>query len=301
MAVKKLSSRYHDQFFLDVYKNPQYARELLQLVFSPRDLARFDLQTLAPEKPHRADLVFSIKLQGSFESAKIILLLEHKSFQNRKILQQLLRYQTTLYANHRTPIIPIVIYHGKKQWKMPREFHQGFEQLPSALLGEHLASKVLNFSYLLLDLSQMDEQKLWNKGLTSGVVLYILKRIWFLGDETIGQLFIRAQAVLTREHKKAFFERIGHYICNFDSRFDWQRLRAIEAMNVKKQEDRVMELFPSFRERERAGYLQEGRQEGHQEGVKAVALKLLEKGIDLKTISDCTGLGQKELQQLQSP
>ena len=293
MAAKKLSSRYHDQFFQDVYKNHQYARELLQLVFSPQELARFDLQTLAPEKPHRADLVFSIKLQGSSESAKIILLLEHKSFQNRKILQQLLNYQATLYANYQTPIIPIVIYHGKKQWNMPREFHQGFGPSPSALFGKHLASKVLNFSYLLLDLSQMDEQELWDKRLTSGVVLYMLKRIWLLGDETIGQLFSQAQVLLAGEQKRALLERIGHYICNFDSRFNWQRLRAIEAMNIKKKEDRVMELLQSFRQREREGYLQEG--------VREVALKMLEKGIDFKTISDCTGLSEKELHQLQSP
>ena len=270
MAAQKLSSRNHDQFFQDVYKNPQYARELLQLVFSPQDLARFDLQTLASEKPGRADLVFSIKLKDSSKSAKIILLLEHKSFQNRNVLQQLLYYQTTLYADHETPIIPIVVYHGKKQWKIPHQFHQGFEQLPSALFGEHLANKVLNFSYLLLDLSQVDEEKLWDKRLTSSVVLYILKRIWFLGDKTIGQLFSRPQAILTQEHKKAFFERIGHYICSFDPRFNWQRPRAIEAMNVKK-ENRVMELFPSFRERERKGYLQEGFQEGQRE----IALNML--------------------------
>ena len=313
MVAKKLRPRPHDQFFRDVYSNKQYALELLQLVLSPEDWERFDWTTLAAQKHGNADLVFSVALKHSSGSVNIIFLLEHKSFQNRKILQQLLRYQTILYADHETPIIPIVIYHGRQKWNIPRSFQQGLTPSPSQLLGDNLAGKVLNFSYLLFDISQLNEEKLWSQRLPSGIIMYTLKRIWFLGDEVIGQLFIKAKDLLPRETRKVLLERICRYISDFDPRFDWDVLRKIEAMKIK-EEDQVIYELPRFEARKRREAQQERREfqreiqrerreaqkEGLEEGVKAVALKLLEKGIELKTIRDCTGLSEKELQQLQS-
>ena len=304
MVIKKITPRPHDQFFCDVYLNEQYARELLHLVLPSEDLGRFDWTTLATKKRGRADLVFSVKLKYSFQVAKIIFLLEHKSFQNRKILQQLLRYQTTLYADYEVPIIPIVIYHGKKQWKVPRSFQAGLIPSPTELLGENLAGKVLNFSYLLLDISQLNEEKLWSKRLTSGIILYILKRIWFLGDEVIGQLFTKAQDLLPRENREILLERICHYICDFDPRFDWEILRRIEAMNVK-EENRVIYELPRFEarkrreaQRERREARKEGLQEGLQKGQRSIVLNMIRAKMELKTIAKLTGLSEGEVAKL---
>ena len=45
-------------------------------------------------------------------------------------------------------------------------------------------------------------------------------------------------------------------------------------------------------------YRKKGFKEGHDEGIKETALKMLQKGYDISDISECTGLSLKELNQL---
>ena len=57
------------------------------------------------------------------------------------------------------------------------------------------------------------------------------------------------------------------------------------------------------REEARKGILQgkqEGRQEGMQQGRQEVALNFLSAGLDLETVSKCTGLSEEEIKKLKN-
>ncbi len=49
----------------------------------------------------------------------------------------------------------------------------------------------------------------------------------------------------------------------------------------------------------RQDVIDEGRKEGHKEGCRSVALKMLQQGFPIETIAQLTELTQEQIQQLQ--
>lgn len=108
---------------------------------------------------HFADLVYDCFYMGE-QSVKIALLIEHKSYQEDYPHLQLLRYLLNAWQEDRkqgqklTPMIPMVIYHGKGRWKYA-PLSSYFTAI-DATLGEFLPS----FRYLLFDLSAWPDQEI---------------------------------------------------------------------------------------------------------------------------------------------
>ena len=67
------------------------------------------------------DVVFSVQLKRAKQAVKIVLLLEHKSYEDPNLLKQLLHYQACIYERWPYPIIPVLLYHGKpRRWNSSR-------------------------------------------------------------------------------------------------------------------------------------------------------------------------------------
>ena len=49
---------------------------------------------------------------------------------------------------------------------------------------------------------------------------------------------------------------------------------------------------------EREKGIKKGRREGHKEGTQEAALRMIQNGLDVKTICLCTGLTSKEVEEL---
>ena len=84
---------------------------------------------------------------------------------------------------------------------------------------------------------------------------------------------------------------------------DEDRIKYIKAMNTERDTYNQIEYaHESGREEGREEGLKEGREEGRAEGVKQtsfdIAKRMLEKGIDIETISELTGLTEKEISEL---
>ena len=84
---------------------------------------------------------------------------------------------------------------------------------------------------------------------------------------------------------------------------DEDRIKYIKAMNTERDTYNQIEYArESGREEGREEGLKEGLKEGRAEGVKQtsfdIAKRMLEKGIDIETISELTGLTEKEISEL---
>ena len=122
-------TKVHDTLFKDVYVDKGFVLDIFRLVMAPKEFQLFNWKTVKPEatfhvdaegSPRQADLTFSVKMKNSRQTADIVLLLEHKSYPDNKVLQQLLEYQAAMYAKRKNPIVPILVYQGpQKEWKHP--------------------------------------------------------------------------------------------------------------------------------------------------------------------------------------
>lgn len=137
-------------------------------------------------KRQEADLVYRVKLNG--QDVVFYLLLEMQSSVDFRMPYRLLLYQVEIWrywlqneeealSNRKSfqlpPIIPIVLYNGKKKWTAERQFRKLLSN------EEMFDSELLNFEYLLIDVARYTEEELLSLSNTIGSV--------FLLDQTEDQ------------------------------------------------------------------------------------------------------------------
>ena len=151
----------HDAFVRDFLADLDQARDFFRLTLPPAFQTEFDLDTLVAEPTSlidetlselQSDLLFSLTTHDK-EPRQLYLLFEHKSYLDPALPVQLLGYLGRLLLKQalRTPILPLVLYHGARPFTRPRRFAAGFTLSPpqQTLLQPYLP----DFEYLLCDLS----------------------------------------------------------------------------------------------------------------------------------------------------
>jgi hypothetical protein len=161
---------HHDRYFRETFSRAEAARDLVTGYLPPEVTGCLDLGTLEvtgdtfvdPElRLHVSDLACRVARRGGGE-AYVYVLFEHKSWPDRLVALQLLRYMTRLWGvavreGQKSPlpaVIPVVFYHGRERWNVAREFR--------ALLDcpEALAPYVPSFRYVLTDLSALSDEEI---------------------------------------------------------------------------------------------------------------------------------------------
>ena len=308
----KQQDNVHNNFFKEFFSTKRYGVEFLKLVLRPSQFNLFNWDTLRSEmetfftpegSEKRTDLIFSVNFKGGRkgQKAKIIFLIEHKSYKDKNLLFQLLEYQAVMYKKLPVPIIPVVFYHGKiKTFQKTLKFHDALEGfLPS--VRKEFAKHILNFEPILLNVHDLDVKK-QSKTQTLAPILFVLQRIWHLDEKTVSKLFT-ISGPLNLEEKKDQMVKAVDYIKRFDPKFTWKRIELIEQKTVKDKEKRIMQLFKSTLdeavEKGMQKGIQKGRQEGKQEEKKKVALKLLQGGVDFEIIKESTELSEEAIKAIE--
>ena len=154
----------HDFFFRRMMTLPNAAVDIARQTLPQDVLAQLDLSCVEQEetswvdpdlKAHFADALYKIKFkEQTSEDAYLCILLEHKSSPDHLVAFQVLRYMVQVWQHHLVerkppfpPIIPLVLYHGREKWTVPREFEVLFTRRPG------LQNYIPNFEYVLLDIS----------------------------------------------------------------------------------------------------------------------------------------------------
>ncbi|MGF7217129.1 putative transposase/invertase (TIGR01784 family) [Spirosoma lacussanchae] len=157
----------HDKFFKEAFSQPEVLIDFLHL-FAPEAVCeRIDYATLVREADsftddqlaeHFADLVFSA--QYGEQSIRLVLLLEHKSYTEEHPHFQINRYLLNVWESQLkqkqplTPVLPVIVYHGKRRWKQRRVADY------FAPVDESLRVYLPDFDYLLVDLSTLSDERL---------------------------------------------------------------------------------------------------------------------------------------------
>ncbi|WP_375446519.1 Rpn family recombination-promoting nuclease/putative transposase [uncultured Fibrella sp.] len=258
----------HDRYFKETFSQIDILADFLN-VYLPAPLRdqlersslvrEFDTYTDETLSEHFADLVFSATLGD--QKVRIVLLLEHKSYTEPYIHLQLNRYMLNAWDDQLArkkpllPIIPIVVYHGRRRWKK-RGIHTYFEHLPATA-----SPYVPSFDYVLIDLStildhlpgfQTDYAKL------TGVLLKTSRERRGL-EKSLRSLAESINRLLTTEQGEQFFRTSLIYL-------SWvTALTKIELVTIfrdvsKQAENYNMSLYEQL--------IQEGIERGIEQGIE---------------------------------
>jgi predicted transposase/invertase (TIGR01784 family) len=137
----------HDEFFREAFGMIEVVKPFCQHLAPEKIRNILDTSTLRREDasaishkldPYYTDIVWSCKTKKG-RPIRICLLFEHKSWVPKYPHLQLLRYQIETWDNEQDadeniiPIIPIIIYHGKRPWKV-RSFESYFGDVEEEIL-----------------------------------------------------------------------------------------------------------------------------------------------------------------------
>ena len=296
----------HDIFFKEIYADKKYSLDIFKLVLTPSEFSLFDWKTLKSEmtsfidteqREKRMDITFSVKLKRGKQTARILFLLEHKSYRDDDLLVQMLEYQTGIYRRSRNPVIPILVYHGKeKKWRGVLNFQDSLAGL-TPTVRRKFKKNILNFTCKLLNIRELKIQGAAKKLVTAPVLL-ILQQIWKLDVRKVEELFLLSKNLPDGERRDLIMKAIN-YIRKNDPGFNWRRLIEIEEKIITDKEERIMFSLKDTLDEVREEGREEGIQEGKQEEKKKVALKLLQGGADLRLIEESTELSEEEIKTIE--
>ena len=229
-------------------------------------------------KEHFTDALFSIPYKG--KEVLIAILVEHKSHPDPKVLSQLLRYQSNIYASQtKMPILIQLFYHGQKKWDLPLSF---FESLDLDDEDKELfRGNVLDFQYQLIDLS-CEEYTHLKLSLELRSILYVLKNIWRLHEAEYIRSFSHEFLSELRGLDNELWKKVLDYWMGF--------------ISVKLEE--LLKHIPKEEEHTMKSTMTQLLERGMEKGMEKVAKAMLIEGDPISKITKVTGLSEAEITKL---
>lgn len=240
---------------------------------------------------HFTDILYRIKISG--KPAYIYLLFEHKSYIDRLVGFQLLRYMVKIWENYlkqnrrakRLPVIlPFVLYHGKSKWSVSNRFRPLFEEI-------QFTEKYLpDYEFEIVDISHIPD------------------------DQIKGELLVRAFLLLLKYNKEAeLFKALpGIFQLIYGLSDDVKSTEYIEmflrylmaTVEEDKKNELKKEIVKSLKERGdimptiAEELIREGMEKGMEKGKIEDAEKMISKGMTNADIRDITGLSIKKIEEI---
>ena len=186
---KNQASKPHDEFFKATFGRLDIALDYLKQML-PEDiqhylnlnaLERINGSFVSPQlKEYFSDVVYQCPIVGLKKQASLTFILEHKSDIVPHPHFQLLRYMLDTWEEQiknkkaLTPIVPIVLYQGKRKW-VKRDLYAYFDKKLPASFRPFCP----NFDYFLTDIQTLSDEQILelNKGLLINTLL-MMKHIW---------------------------------------------------------------------------------------------------------------------------
>ena len=283
----------HDIVTKKVLGQKTYAVDFLRNTLPRKITSKLDFSKLKVEKgdfidagnkERFTDILYSVPTRKTSQRLGIFCLVEHKSTRQRDIHSQLLLYLAGIYKTHKWPVVPLVLYHGKKKWNIATNFASSLE-IPEEL-RDYLIKYIPEFWYLLLDLGS-DKMNIGYFSVALQAFLKTLENVWFLSRRSkIKALFKDYFAPIYKENRKILDDLFDYIICS-TGKLDIEFVIEIAIKYISPSVgDKIMTIAEKLEKK------------GKAEGKAEVALGLLREGISLEVISKTTGLSEEEIERL---
>ena len=285
----------HDKLFRETWSNLSNARSFLENYLPENiiDIVHLDTLEICKDsfiekdlQDYYSDMLYKVKFGEEF--GYIYFLFEHKSYPDRSIHLQLLEYMIKIWRlqikqskSHKLSIvIPLVLYHGRKRWKVAPELSSVFKG-PVGVLSDY----VPDFKYLLYDLSRYTDDQI--KGtVMARVTMLLLKHIFDPNvADRLPDIFLLLKKLSEQETGLQFFESLIKYVFSNVEDITTDDIQSIISKTLPEDKgDIIMTLAEQLENKGLQKGLQQGLEQGLLEGIEfAVSIKFGEAD-DCKTV-----------------
>jgi predicted transposase/invertase (TIGR01784 family) len=310
----------HDRFFVKIFSDKYNIKSFLKIALPTAFLKlldfskiEFDLKSYITGeiKGFFFDMVIKMRIlteERERVAADIYFLFEHKSYQDKKIFIQLLKYMYLMWQKDADAgkslrvIIPIVFYHGKPKWTMSQSFSDQFN------VNKEIKEFLTNYKYILFDTNSWDLDDKRNEKLRDNVnliaYLFLMKSAFHKGLDAIKRL-------IEFWHEKDLVDDVDLIMSSLNYIVSTQDIAPDELIKILvESEIQGGEIMPSLAQRWIEQGIEQGieegiekgvlkgREEGIKEGKIETAKELIKNGVAFDIIARSTGLSKKEIEKL---
>ena len=305
--MKKID-RIHDKMFTNVFQKVDNARALLKKVLPEKIKKRIDFSSIEIEdtdyvskqfEEYFSDIVIKVKMKsktGGKIPTDICFIVEHKTEGRIRIFIQILKYMVEEWQkdiDEKRPlriIIPIVFYHGEKDWKIPQSFVDQFD------VEDDVKRFLLDYRYFLFDAKTWDFRTERNKELKDNVFLLTALAVmkYAYTNETVG-----IEEIFRFWHEKGFTKDIEDimFFLIYISKTKKIDMKQLDKMLEKSKIDGG-EIMQTLADRLRSEGIKIGEERGKKRGKVETAKRMLIDGVSIENIVKYTGLKEKEIESL---
>lgn len=300
----------HDKFFKEAFSRLDVLTDFIRAFLPPEIAEQINLNKLTRRQDsfvdeelgeHFVDMLYESEF-GS-QPITIALLLEHKSYVEEYPHFQLNRYLLNYWSSELKakktlkPVIPIVIYHGKRRWKL-RPMNAYFPNLDNALFRFIPA-----FDYIFINLSSDDEAQMRllqsNYARLTAALLRDIHQKHLL-KRTLEQLAGVINELVAEEQGARFVQTAYLYV-HWASDLPLGEIFAI-FRTISIQAERVaMSAAETLIQQGMQQGMQQGIQQGMQQGFQEATLRhirgLMALGMDTQSISKAFDLSPETVEQ----
>ena len=307
----------HNNFFVKFFDEKDVAESFLK-EYLPAEITRdLDFNTLQIDKEsfvdkrllsHLSDILYQIRYKQ--DPAYAYLLFEHKSRTKkakRKLTPfQLLKYMVHIWDRHLKrhkevkklpPIIPMVIYHGDKEWEVSTDFLSLFDVSPS------MEKYIPKFRFELYDIAHTPDEFI--KGTILLKILFLTFKYIF-NPELVHKLNDIFQLLMELEDKSRgteYLEILLRYLSNSAEHVKVEELRETVAEFFKQGGDIMPTIVQQIKTEVENKYRTEVEKvktelDELKKDREKIAQKM--KGMAIDTIADITGISREKLEKIAS-
>ena len=275
----------HDQTFcLTLSLRAEYAQDMLRLRFDDKVIEEvLDLPSMkkfdtalhkADANKSLADVAYTIDIKpGNIYLLLSLLLIEHKSYQDKNTPLQIAQQVTAAYSIF-DYVVPFLFAHTRGTWNVGSRIPDKARQL--------LGLEELSTPYFLIETHKIADDRLLRGDLTAAAVWGTMKYRWQLEefDKNLQEgikavVFILKLLRQTQEkYRSELFGISGGYMQKLNSSLDLERVGQIEKDHLEPGEEPIVhELIEFDAKAAHKKGLQQGLNQGRQEGLEQGALE----------------------------
>lgn len=303
-----ISKQPHDAFFKGTFSKKEIAIDFLEN-YLPNDVKKHvDLRSLTNQngeyidkklRKDFSDLLYQVKIDG--QEGYVYFLFEHKSYEDQKVIFQLLRYMSRIWEERydtktkKVPvIIPIVIYHGKKVWNLETRLWKYILEIEE--MPQSIQKMMPDFEYMSYDYSPESQLEIKGRSILQAV-LKMLKAIRENDRKKLMEGFIEFVILVENETDiqlaNEVFELGLSYIMNTERDITEEEL--IQAS--LERGDVVQSLAQRLVNKGKAEGRAEGRAENARKLKKAIKI-LIQQGVSIENIALAYQMSEEEVKQI---
>ena len=306
-GYKKLFSKKKN--FIDFLK--KYINESWVNTINENDLTLIDKEFISEDYLEKeSDIIYKASLNNGEGSVYFYCLLEMQSSVDFSMPFRLLCYMTELLKKEFSnvskeerkrkefklpPVVPIVLYNGKTSWTAEVSFKKYFS------CGEKFGNAVIDFTYLLLDLTQENEKFILSTNSLIDNIFAIDKNK--SKDEVIEVLkkTLLRLSKLSAEERNEFIIWLRGTLKSFlkNDKDVEEVIEQVKEGRVETMKSGIAMAFEDYAEEKVKEATEKTAKEVTEKTAINMALKLLKKGMDIETISEVTELSIEEVKQIQ--